>query len=200
MNERRTLIAAVAASPLMFAPAGPPSAPLSYSTLEGLATVARARDIGRGDTDPLSMALTSTPKWDGFASQGEADRAIKNLMGQLATRLRLDHEINSLLQLEADWDDRGAVAPSKATVSVAREFARGATAAGFPPVRTYLSATGEIGLVWEKDSGYADVSIRDDKTVLFYIRDASGSQERFSDRRISIAELPSDFWTILSTL
>jgi hypothetical protein len=152
--------------------------------------------VGRREgSNPTSIAATSTDEDNSSRAVHSSERD-----GNLARAAWLEREFDSYFVLADDWDDQGAAAPAHRTLRVGRNLMRWAAASGFPCARTYLSPGGEVGLVWEKENGYADLSLAEDISVSYYIRDKSGQLELYSEDRVPLAEVPGDFWLLASTL
>src|SRR5690606_34715560 len=100
-----------------------------------------------------------------------------SLIGRHLRKTALADQIAAYGDLEDDWDDQGGRAATERTVALARAVATVLADEGLPPTRTYATGEGEIGLVWVRGKGYADVSVNDEATFSYYVRDASGAEE-----------------------
>jgi hypothetical protein len=112
----------------------------------------------------------------------------------------LEDELSAYEELPDDWNDSGAESPPRAAIDLARAVVRQSPFMGAIPVRAYVTAAGEVGLVWERGGGYADIGLFDDGTVSYYARSADGLREVYSDQRVPLSELDPEVWSILSTL
>ena len=79
--------------------------------------------------------------------------------------------------LEDDWLDERSKAPGKGTVDRARSLYLSSREGRYPPKRCYVSGDGEVGLVWEKGKGYANVGFWADGSVVYYVRSVDGTKE-----------------------
>jgi hypothetical protein len=201
MKTFGTLAAALAATPAIciVSPASSSTIaqPLDIDSIRAFLEVKREQV----SSDPISVSVTDVKKEEiGLTTQDEIKRLFTQAGHLSARRAKLEHELSSYGNLSEDWDDRGAVSPSKLTLRLARNLMRWAADNGFMPLRSYTSPNGEIGLVWEAGEGYADLSLGEDATVSFYIRNRAGSQELFSPHRVALGELPGEFWSLAATL
>jgi hypothetical protein len=114
--------------------------------------------------------------------------------------MKLDAELTRYEKLEHDWDDAGGAPPSSDAIEIARAVLDLSKALGVLPKRTYVSPSGEVGLVWSKGNGYADLSFLGNGTISYYIRGDDGQHEEFSEHRVVMTELKPEVWSLLRTL
>ena len=151
-------------------------------------------------TNPEVEAITQIDQPEGMSVGEQLTRGDKNARQHAARLARLEEELTGYEQLSNDWDDAGAEAPSQQAIDLARSVLDMSPFLGAVPVRSYVTAEGEVGLVWERGGGYADIGIFEDGSVSYYVRSASGKREMYSDQRVSLSELGPEIWSIVSTL
>ncbi len=193
------LLVALAATPVLFATV-PASSSIGQADLTSgnpIFTIKARKE--ENSSNPSSLSVTHHDDTVSLAIHASERRPNEWLL-QAAATAYLEKQFESYFALGDNWDDQGAVIPVHRTLRMGRSLMRWAANNGFPCARTYLSPSGEIGLVWEKDKGYADLSLSDDGTLSFYVRDRSGLIERYSEDRVPLAEVPGDFWLLASTL
>jgi hypothetical protein len=193
------LLLALAATPVVYAPV--PASSSIGQTID-FTTVSRrflVVDIRHADISSNPEAISVTGIYDDKSSLA-VHSVDQDHLSQLAKTASLERQFESYFALNDNWDDQGATKPVHRTLRLGRNLMRWAAANGFVCARTYLSPNGEVGLVWEKDNGYADLSLADDGTVSFYIRDRYALRELYSEDRVPLAEVPGDFWLPASML
>ena len=201
MRAFGTLAAAFAFTPVLCM--GSPSAStmgqsLDVETIRQLIAYRRLKD--ESGSDPVPVSVTGSVADSGLATRDEARRNYASIAKASVREARLENEISSYEALPDDWDDQGAFPPSKLTVQLARQLMRWASLHGFTPLRSYPSPNGEIGFIWEKGEGYADLSVGPDRSISYYIKDRLGTRELFSSEPMPMASLPGEFWALASTL
>jgi hypothetical protein len=202
MTERgtNTLFAALTATPFMFV-ISPGSSSWAEPSL-GVTSIGwhfvSTRRYEKTTSDPDSLSVTIAKEEESLATIN-IPRVVEKWLLRETELAKLEKEFDQYSQLEPGWDDRSAIKPAPRTIRMARNLARWASDNGFTPSRTYPSPDGELGLVWEKGTGYADLSIGDDATVSFYIKDRTGTQELYSQARTPLEELPGEFWSLAAT-
>ncbi len=120
------------------------------------------------------------------------DRALyKSQATQLVNaRELLKSETKAYSLLEAGWDGEGSQPPSKIAMNNALRSID-AIPARLPLPRPMLSPNGELGLYWDLDGGYAELSVETNGQMSFFSRKANG-QEIF-DADMAISNL-NDIW------
>jgi hypothetical protein len=108
----------------------------------------------------------------------------------------LDQYANNL---EDGWLDERSKAPGKAAVERARKLYESARDNGYPPVRCYVSADGEVGLVWETGEGYGNVGFWADGSLVYYVRSADGREVRDDIVAVDGEKLPAGLIKALRT-
>ena len=79
--------------------------------------------------------------------------------------------------LKDGWLDQRSKGPGRAAVDRARSLYLSSREGRYPPKRSYVSGDGEVGLVWEKGNGYANVGFWVDGSVVYYVRSVDGTKE-----------------------
>jgi hypothetical protein len=69
-------------------------------------------------------------------------------------------------------------APGFVAVTRARKLYESTKSNGYPPVRCYVSADGEVGLIWRKGRGYGNVGFWSDGSLVYYVRRTDGAELR----------------------
>jgi hypothetical protein len=194
-----TLVAALAVT-IWSVPAGTLPAERDRASLAGGAifdiSASKREEIG---TDFNAGAITQANEPQGLSTSDQEVRSAR-LSGWIAPWGKIEEELARYEGLVDDWDDAGGVPPSETALNTAKAFFRWTSAMGVKPQRSYASPGGDVGLVWERDDGYADVSFFDDGTVSFYIRSRTGNEEAHSEQRMPISDVPLETWAILMTL
>ncbi len=110
----------------------------------------------------------------------------------------LKRETKAYSLLEAGWDEDGSQPPSKIAMNKAL-FSIDAIPARLPLPRPMLSSNGELGLYWDLESGYAELSFETNGLVSFFSRKTNG-HEIFDDD-ITISSLDDKwFWKAIGEL
>ena len=201
MNDSHsgTLFTALTISPLLFGGtlwAGDSSNNLSAYRIPPPIVRSREKET---NSDPVTLSLTSAPAPAGAAVADFAKRIEEKWRESTKDRLRSYFQLDLLKTLEDDWDDNGAMKPAVGAADYARNLIDIASLRGTLSTRLYPSTTGDLGLVWERGKGFADISVAETGLVSFYVS-AGGSQEYFSDRPIPLSEIPPAAWDALAQI
>lgn len=94
--------------------------------------------------------------------------------------------------LKNGWLDERSEAPSLAAVTRARKLYESTKRNGYPPIRSYVSADGEIGLIWQKGRGYGNVGFWPDGSLVYYVRGTDGITEVRDDIIMDTENLPGE--------
>ena len=199
MQLRTTTLAAACVAPLF---GSIPASATEAKTYEVSGTsqhtlAVRRRELHNVGSDPLSWASRAAETDSGLSVADLVRRNEQRSIKELSAEARLLSEIFSYEKLGEDWDDSGAIAPLKSSILVASAMTRAFARRGKAPTRSYPSSSGDVGLVWERNGAYADLSCFPDGSFSYYARDASGALECFSDKRERFEETPDRLWQII---
>jgi hypothetical protein len=110
----------------------------------------------------------------------------------------LKRETKAYSLFEAGWDEEGSQPPSKIAMNRALSSID-AIPARLPLPRPMLSSSGELGLYWDLDGGYAELSFETNGQMSFFSRKKNG-QEIF-DADMAISSLNDNwFWKSIGEL
>lgn len=187
----------------IFLPIAVTTAPSELSNDLAVSTLAPrfirlVNEADRQNKNEYSVTIILAP--DGLATSEQSGSAAENSRRALPEFLRIEAELSGYTDLDEDWDDAGAEPPSAKTIEIARSVLSFSSALGSVPKRSYVSPSGEVGLVWSNASGYADLSFLEDGTISYYVRSADGTQEEYSESRLPLSELNPEIWSLLRTL
>jgi len=114
-----------------------------------------------------------------FLTSVIAERADSTVLGQAAAETDIINEtLDRYESLENGWLEEDSKAPSNVAVTRARMLYRSTKRNGYPPVRCYVSADGEVGLIWKKGRGYGNVGFWPDGSLVYYVRPTDGRELR----------------------
>lgn len=97
----------------------------------------------------------------------------------LSMREQLKRETEAYSELKAGWDGPNSAVPSTLVIDLALQLIDGLPAR-LPLPRPMLSASGELGLYWDLELGYAELSVEPDGRISFFSREMNG-KERFDE-------------------
>lgn len=110
----------------------------------------------------------------------------------------LKREVLTYAEYEDGWNGEYSFGPAAEAIKSATDFIE-AVPSRLPLPRPMLSSTGEIGLYWGLDGGYAEVTFESTGEIVFFSRSNDGF-ERFEEN-LTIDKLDNNwFWSTLGTL
>jgi hypothetical protein len=101
------------------------------------------------------------------------------MMQLVNARELLKRETKAYSLFESGWEEDGNIPPSKIAMTQALTFID-SLPSRLPLPRPMLSANGELGLYWDLDGGYAELSFETNGQISFFSRTLNG-QEKFLD-------------------
>jgi hypothetical protein len=114
-----------------------------------------------------------------FLTAVAAVRADSTFLGQAATETdSINETLDQYESLKDGWLDGDSKAPGVVAVTRARMLYRSTRRNGYPPVRCYVSADGEVGLIWQHGRGYGNVGFWSDGSLVYYVRASDGIEVR----------------------
>ena len=116
----------------------------------------------------------------------------------LSAREQLKRETKAYSSLKPGWDGPGSAVPSELSMDVALRMIDGLPAR-LPLPRPMLSFNGELGLYWDLQLGYAELSVEPDGLISFFSRDGAG-KERFDEGLASTSLTQAWHWDAIGPL
>lgn len=145
----------------------------------------------------VAMPVTATPKWkqgtdvriisdagtvvrDYAHPVQEQAKEICSIADDVSLSEPVFAELLSYKDFRAGWDGEDSVAPSASDVDSAIEFVQMLRLI-LPLPGAMLDPNGEVGLYWNTDRSYADITFDRDGTISIYLRDRMTGMESFLD-------------------
>jgi hypothetical protein len=110
----------------------------------------------------------------------------------------LAQEIQTYKFLNDGWDGVGSVSACQKSIDAALYFV-GKIPSGLPLPSAMLSYTGEVGLFWDAESGYADINFTSDGYSSFFSRTYNG-QEYFQESLANASFTREWFFQVLGAV
>lgn len=91
------------------------------------------------------------------------------------TRDGFESRIAEYASLVDGWAGDRSYAPGQTALGQILELLDKSCQQGWQPTRVFVTTDGELGLVWDRDRTYANVSVETDGLMSFYAHDADGN-------------------------
>ncbi len=121
-----------------------------------------------------------------------------SLVPTISGREQLRRETKTYSSLKPEWDGPDSALPSVLSMDTALRLIDGVPSR-LPLPRPMLSFDGELGLYWDLQHGYAELSIERDGQISFFSRDSAG-QERFDESLTPASLNQAWFWGAIGHL
>jgi hypothetical protein len=134
-----------------------------------------------------------------FLTAVTTERADSTVLGQAAAETDIINETLDRYESQQDgWLEEDSKAPGNVAVARAKMLYKSTKRNGYPPVRCYVSADGEVGLIWKKGRGYGNVGFWPDGSLVYYVRATDGTEFR-DDIVLDSEYLPGELIKALRT-
>jgi hypothetical protein len=162
-------------------------------TASALSSIGTLRNSATSTASAIAAA-------NAFLNTVTAEGAASNDRGQGGAEPdRISDALDLYESLENGWLDAASEAPSVVAITRAKNLYKSTKRNGYPPVRSYVSADGEVGLIWQKGRGYGNVGFWPDGSLVYYVRGTDGITEVRDDIIMDTEYLPGELIKALRT-
>lgn len=132
------------------------------------------------DTDVRIVSDVGTVVRDYVQPAQEQAKEIRSFAEDVSLSEPVFAELISYKDFRAGWDGEDSVAPSASDVDSAIEFVQMLRLV-LPLPGAMLDPNGEVGLYWNNEDSYADITFDRDGTISLYLRNRLTGLESFHD-------------------